>query len=188
MDDLAWFDLEGEALTDAQLSFVSALRARLRDGLRPYCVERTDDNLLLVLDVDAPEVALVSVGLQLRGRSLRGDRISVHDRSFPPVPTLNGFHLDGGSPELAARAGDLLEWFANRPVVRHEWLHHGQVYADCYLFEDSSERLAQTYRSDLAPPSEEDRLIAERFVHGAGWIQTQGLGDPDRVVRVRGGD
>lgn len=143
---------------------------------------------MLVLDVDAPGVVLVSVGLELRGRSLRGDRISVHDWSFPPDPTPDGFLMVGGPTELAARAGDLLEWFASRPVVRHEWVHHGRVYADCYLFEDSGERLAQGYRSDLAPPGQEDHLVAERFVYGAGWVQTQGLGDPDRVVRVRGGD
>ncbi len=81
---------------------------------------------------------------------------------------------------------DSTQWFANRPIVRHEWLHRRRVYADCYLFEDSGERLAQTYRSDWAPQGQEQRLIAEGFVHGKGWIQTLGLGEPDRVVHVRG--
>lgn len=70
--------------------------------------------------------------------------------------------------------------------MKHEWLHRGRVYAECYLFADSGERLAQMYRSDWAPLSQEDRLVAEGFVHGKGWIQTRGLGEPDRIVRVRG--
>ena len=186
MDDRAWFEAEGEALTADQLAFLSALRRRLDDRLRPYCVEASEDCLSLVLDVDAPGVALASVGLELRRRSLRGDRISVHDRSFPPSPTRDGFVVEGEPSELAARGSELLERFVLRPVVRHDWLHKGRVYADCYLFEDSGERLSQMYRSDWAPPGQEDRLIAQGFVHGKGWIQTRGLGEPDRVTLVRG--
>lgn len=186
LDDHAFFELEGECLTSNQLSFLAELRRSLNDRLRPYCAELDAARLLLVLDVDAPAAALVSVGLELCGTKLRGDRISVHDRSFPPSPTADGFVVEGPPNELAARGSGLLQWFANRPIVRHEWLHRRRVYADCYLFEDSGERLAQTYRSDWAPQGQEQRLIAEGFVHGKGWIQTLGLGEPDRVVHVRG--
>lgn len=186
MDDRVFFEVEDYRLTDDQSLFLSALRCALGDRLRPYCVESADDCLFLVLDVDAPELALVSVGLRLCGRSLQGDRISVHDRSFPPRPTRDGFLMEGSPDELAARGSQLLTWFAERPVVRHEWLRGARVYANCYLFEDSGERLAQMYRSDWAPPGQEARLIAEGFVRGGGWIQTEGLGAPDRVVLVRG--
>ncbi|TNM37294.1 hypothetical protein FHP29_15730 [Nocardioides albidus] len=186
MDDLAFFDLEGETLTASQLAFLAALRSRLNDRLRPYCGELTEDSLLLVLDVDAPDTALVSVGLELRRGRLQGDRISVHDRSFPTSPTVDGFLMEGAPDELAATGAALLERFANRPIVRHEWLHRGKVYADCYLFEDSGERLSQMYRGDWAPRGQERRLITEGFVHGKGWVQTRGLGEPDRVVHVRG--
>lgn len=66
VDDLAFFELEGETLTAGQLAFLVALRSRLNDRLRPYCGELTEDSLLIVLDVDAPDTALVSVGLELR--------------------------------------------------------------------------------------------------------------------------
>lgn len=186
VDDRAWFEVEGGALTTDQLAFLSALRQRLDDRLRPYCVEESEECLSLVLDVHAPDIALISVGLELRGRTLRGDRISVHDRSFPPSPTSDGFVVAGEPSELAARGADLLQGFALRPVVRHEWLHEGRVFASCYILEDSGERLAQMFRSDWAPPGEEERLIAEGFVFGKGWLQTRGLGEPDRVILVRG--
>jgi hypothetical protein len=186
VDDLVFFELQGEEPTADQRAFLGALRERLEDRLWPYCGELTERSLLLVLDVDAPEVALVSVGLELRGRTLRGDRISIHDRAFPLEPTSDGFIMEGSAVELAARGVELLERFANAPVVKHEWLHRGRVYAECYLFADSGERLAQMYRSDWAPLGQEDRLVAEGSVHGKGWIQTRGLGGPDRIVRVRG--
>ncbi|MGQ0843669.1 MAG: hypothetical protein ACT4QF_06000 [Sporichthyaceae bacterium] len=186
MDDRAYFEVEGDALTVQQLSFLAALRKRLNGSLRPYCAALTRDSLLLVLDVDAPEVALVNVGLELRASELRGDRISVHDRSFPPNPTRDGFVVAGHPTELTERGSEFLESFARRPIVRHEWLHRGRVYAECYLFEESGERLAQMYRSDWAPPNQEARLIAEGFVHGKDWIQTRGLGEPDRVLLVHG--
>ena len=186
MDDRTFFGLEDDVPTAEQLLFLSVLRRRLKDRLSPYCVEATGDTLMLVLDVDAPDVALVSVGVELRGRTLRGDRISVHDRSFPPEPTGSGFVVEGSPEELAARGSELLEWFWRRPVVKHEWLHRGRVYADCYLFEDTGERLVDMYRDDWAPHGQADRLVAKGFVRGEGWIRTEGLGRPDRVVLVRG--
>jgi len=186
MDDRAFYELEDEPLAARQAEFLAALRRRLGDSLRPYCGELSEDTLLLVLDVDAPDVALVSVGLLVRGDELQGDRISIHHLNFPPAPTRDGFTVRGSPGELADRGGALFEYFASRPVVRHEWLHRGKVYATCYLFEDSGERLSQMYRSDWAPRGQETRLVAEGFVHGRGWIQTRGLGDPQRVVRVRG--
>lgn len=186
VDDRAFFEIEGDELTADQHLFLVALRRNLNDHLRPYCAELDAARLLLVLDVDAPDLALVSVGLELCGSKLRGDRISVHDRSFPPSPTADGFVSEGTPSELAAQGSQLFERFASRPIVRHEWLHRHRVYANCYLFEDSGERLAQMYRPDWAPRGQEQRLIADGYVQGKGWIQTQGLGEPDRITHVRG--
>ena len=186
-DDRAFFELdEDDVLSSEQSSFLNALRERLEDRLRPYCVDMQPDRLLLVLDVDAPDVALVNVGLELRGNELRGDRIRVHDRTFPDRPTPDGFLVKGPPRDLAARGAELLETIASRPMVRHEWLHRDRVYATCDVFADTGERLAQSYRSDLAPEGQEARLVGAGFVHGKGWVQTSGLGEPDRVIHLRG--
>ncbi len=187
VDDRTFFELdEDDELSSEQSSFLSALRESLEDRLRPYCVDLQPDRLLLALDVDAPDVALVNVGLELRGNELRGDRISPHDRTFPDHPTPHGFLVTGPPGDLAARGAGLLKTFASRPMVRHEWLHRDRVYATCYLFADTGERLAQSYESDLAPQGQEARLVEAGFVHGKGWIQTRGLGEPDRVVNLWG--
>lgn len=186
MDDRAFFECEDWELTSFQLEFLAALRGLVEGRLGPYCAELDEDRLLLALDVDAPDLALVNVGLELRANRLRGDRISVHDRTFPATPTRDGFVLEGSPTQLAARGYELFDSFVRRPVVRHEWLHKGRVYAECYLFEDTGERLAQMYRSDWAPRRQEARLIKKGFVRGGGWIQTHGLGKPDRVILVRG--
>ncbi len=108
VDDRAFFEVEGAVPTVEQLAFLSELRVRLSDGLRPYC-SNIDDTLLLILDVDAPDVALVSVGLELRGSTLRGDRISVHDLTFPSAPTRAGFEIMGPPNVLADRGRDLFD-------------------------------------------------------------------------------
>lgn len=186
MDDREYFELEEEELDQFQIAFLAALRRQVDGRLRPYCAEIGEDGLLFALDVDAPDLALVSVGLELRGNRLRGDRISIHDRTFPPSPTRDGFTLEGDANQLASRGCALLDAYVRRPVVRHEWLHRSRVYASRYLFEDSGEGLSQMYRSDLAPRGQEAQLVAQGFARGAGWIQTAGLGKPDRVVLVRG--
>lgn len=185
MDDLTFFEVD-EDLTIEQRAFLVALRRRLPARVRPYFTGVDDDGMNLVLDVDAPDVALVNVGVALRGNQLKGDRISVHDRRFPASPTADGFLLEGSVEVLADRAATLLEFYWRRPVVLHEWLHRGRVYASCYIFEDSGERLVQMYRMDWAPAGQEAQLIAQGFVRGKGWVQTRGLGVPDRVSLVRG--
>ncbi|WP_405057631.1 hypothetical protein OG474_33555 [Kribbella sp. NBC_01505] len=182
MDDREYFELEDARLTSFELEFLTALRVLVDGQLRPYCVELDDDGLLVGLDIDAPDVALITVGLELTGNRLRGDRISIHDRTFPPTPTPDGFVLEGAPSDLAARGWELLDTYNRRPIVKHEWLHRRRVYASCYLFEDTGERLSDMYRGDWAPRRQEAELRAKGFVRGRGWIQTEGLGDPDRVI------
>ncbi|KJY31646.1 hypothetical protein VR46_35260 [Streptomyces sp. NRRL S-444] len=64
--------------------------------------------------------------------------------------------------------------------------HHGQVYASRYLFADTGEGLVQSYHQTLAPSEQAEALTRAGHVHGRGWIQTSGLGRPDRVVDIRG--
>lgn len=187
MDDRGFFDLERDrGPTPFQVEFLAELRARVEGRLLPYCADSDVDMLFVVLDLDAPDVALVNVGLELLGNRLRGDRISVHDRAFPPAPTADGFVVEGPPRLLALRACALFDTYWGRPVAKHEWLHRGRVYANCHVFEDTGERLSQMYRSDWAPRGQEARLVAEGFAQGKGWIQTEGLGVPDRVTLVRG--
>jgi hypothetical protein len=92
-----------------------------------------------------------------------------------------------GSPqELAERAANWFEMILERPVVRQEWLHSGRIYAVRYLFRDTGEGLSQMYNLELAPSGFRDRLMAAGFTVGRGWIDTRGLGEPDRVIPIRG--
>lgn len=186
MEDLEWFNIAGESPTASQRAFLAALREEMGDTLQPHCPELSPEGLLLILDVDAPGQALVSMGIMLEGRTLRGDRTSIHDYGFPRVPSEVSLVAEGDPGELAAAAHNFFARAVARPVVRHEWVHRGRVFAACYLFEDTGERLSQSYRSDWAPAGQEAKLIADGFVHGKGWVQTEGLGKPSRVVRVRG--
>lgn len=173
MDGLAFFDVD-EELTAEQASFLVALRRRLAEGVRPYFAGVDDDGMNVILDVDAPDVVSVTVGVALRGNQLKGDRISVHHNGFPASPTGDGFLVEGSTEELADRAATLFERYWRRPVVLHAWLQDGRVYASCYIFEDSGERLIQMYRSDWAPPGQEARLIGEEYVRGKGWRAARG--------------
>ena len=94
MDDLTFFEVD-EDLTIEQRAFLVALRRRLPARVRPYFTGVDNDGMNLVLDVDAPDVALVNVGVALRGNQLKGDRISVHDRRFPALPRRMAFCWKG---------------------------------------------------------------------------------------------
>jgi hypothetical protein len=43
-----------------------------------------------------------------------------------------------------------------------------------------------SYRDDLAPPGQRGRFVGEGRVQGRGWIQPPGIGQPDRVLHMRG--
>lgn len=131
-----------------------------------------DDGVLLVLDVDAPGVALVSVGLASRGGQLKGDRVTIHDRSFPLVPTPQGYLPEGLVDLLADWDAAQLEWFCRRSVVLHVWLHGGRVYANYYIFDDAGSSLPNSSRR-LGPRGQRDRLIASGHIHGGAGFNLQ---------------
>lgn len=183
---LAAFDLADEHVTDVERAFLTALRAQLPETSLPRCAGYEPNSLLLVLDLEPPEdIVLVTLGLLLTGDILQGDRISVHHHGFPPTPTSHGFTVRGTPEELAARAAQLLLHYDQRPVVLHEWLHQDRVYASCYVFADTGERLAQMYRDDWSPPGEKFDLDSRGFVRN-GWVHTAGMRTPDRITHVRG--
>ncbi|MGH9488859.1 MAG: hypothetical protein ACRD04_14910 [Terriglobales bacterium] len=61
-----------------------------------------------------------------------------------------------------------------------------KVYASRYLFADTDEGLVEMFNRLLAPPGRQEQLIAAGYVRGRGWVDTRGLGQPDRVTSVRG--
>lgn len=77
MDDLEWFGFEGQ-LSDEERAFLALLCERTEEWARPWCRRedlREDGALIVGLDVDAPEVALLTVGMHLAGNRIRGDRL-----------------------------------------------------------------------------------------------------------------
>ncbi|MDP9863362.1 MULTISPECIES: hypothetical protein [Streptosporangium] len=187
-----WFECD-EELGEVQHVFIVALRARALT----WAADPVDSRLVppergypfvACLNIDAPQenFVLLTVGVHLEGHRLRGDRLHHQDFTLPEVPTSLAMEVSGSPEELAEQAADWFEAIISRPVVRYEWLHAGQVYASRYLFPDTGEGLSQMYNRELAPPGQQDRLLAAGHFTGRGWIDTRGLGEPDRVAHVRG--
>lgn len=192
MDEYGWFECD-EELNEAQEAFVAALRTHaLTWPEDPACsclIPPEDGSALIAyLDIDVPteNLLLLTVGVHLEGRHLRGDRLHNQDFSLPDTPTSLAMDVSGSPEYLAEQAASWFETIIGRSVVRYEWLHADQVYASRYLFSATGEALAQSYNRELAPPGRSDRLMAAGHVSSRGWINTLGLGEPDRVVRVRG--
>jgi hypothetical protein len=187
MDDAEWSGFDGP-LTSDEAAFLAALRQLTGDRVRPWCTRPNDDGPLIVsLHVDAPEVALLTVGVHRHGDRIRGDLLDDQLHTLPGRPTSLALEAAGSPADLAARTAAWFDLILRRPIVRHEWLHSGQVYAHLYLFADTREGLAQMYDRTLAPPGQREALIAAGYVRGRGWINTSGLGEPDRVIPIRGG-
>lgn len=194
VDEHGWFECD-EELDEAQNAFVAALRTRaLTWSEDPACsgLLSPEDGSALVayLDIDVPKenLLLLTVGVHLESRRLRGDRLHSQDFSLPDTPTSFAVDLSGFSGYLAEQAADWFETIIGRSVVRYEWLHADQVYASRYLLSDTGEALVQSYNRELAPPGQGDCLMRAGHVSGRGWIDTRGLGEPDRVVLVRGAE
>ncbi len=188
MDDPQWFDYDGP-LTDGERAFLAALRQRVEGRLYPWCRREDplhDGGALIVgLHVDAPGLALITAGVHLDGDRIRGDSLDHQDYGLPDRPTSLAIDVTGSPADLAASVADWFDAILRRPIVRYEWLHVGRAYANRYLFADTGEGLSQMYNRMLAPPGQREQLIAAGHVQGLGWIDTRGLGEPDRVIPVR---
>jgi hypothetical protein len=190
MDDPEWFDVDGP-LSEGERAFLAALRQRVEGHLYFWCRREDplhDGGALIVgIHVDAPQMALITAGVHLDGDRIRGDRLDHQDYGLPDRPTSLAIDVTGSPARLAASVADWLDAILRRPIVRYEWLHADRVYAHRYLFADTREGLSQMYNRLLAPPGQHEQLIAARHFHGRGWIDTRGLGEPDRIIPVRGG-
>ena len=181
MAEAEWFETEDE-LDEIQRAFVSALRARaacwplspadtclvLPDyvayGYELAPGETGHGRLLAYLHVPDPtqNVILLTVGAYFDRERVRGDELHNQLLSLPDEPTPLALEGTGTPEELAERTADWFETVLGRPIVRHEWLRLGKVYAHRWLFADSGQPLAE------------------------GRIRAKELGPPDRVVGVRG--
>lgn len=192
VDDEAWFEDDGD-LGEADRAFAAALRIRATSWPADPTSTRIDSPqlghaLIAWLDVDDPgsNLSLMTVGVHLKGSRLRGDKLHNQLFTLPEEPTSLALEASGNPQKLANRAADWFESILRRPVVRYEWLQAGTVYACRYLFSDTGEGLVQMYNHELAPPGQRDQLIAAGHTKGRGWIDTRGLGQPDRISYVRG--
>ncbi|WP_406635942.1 hypothetical protein [Amycolatopsis sp. WGS_07] len=166
-----WFECNGD-LGEGERRFVEALRVRAAGWpARPIDSQvdppGVDLPLVAWLDLSDPAARLVllTVGVHLDGRTLRGDELHNQLLTLPDTPTSLAVTATGEPGELAARAADWFEAILRRPVVRCEWTHRRQVYAHTYLFADTGEALVAMHNRKLGPP---DRS-----------------GAPDIVTRIR---
>ena len=126
------------------------LRLSLAPGQSSY------GRLLVIVDIPAPgeNLTLLTAGAYLDEDHVTGDELHNQMFTLPAEPTPIGFE-ESGSPEvLAARTGHWFGTLLRRPVVRHEWLRSGEVYAHRWLFADSGQPLCegQIRTGDLAAP------------------------------------
>ena len=144
--------------------------------------------LVAAVELSDPEaaVALGVFGVHLFSPyRVRGDEL--HNQTFhlPESPTGLALAVNGSPEEVVARCAEWFEGILRKPVVRYEWVHRRKVYARRWLFADTGEGLVQTYSRPDAPLGQTAKLIAAGHVYGRGWIQTSGLGNPDRTIPVR---
>ncbi|MFB7449892.1 hypothetical protein [Streptomyces sp. NPDC056194] len=192
-----WFEIDDPddefGFDAAELAFATALREQANSWNVPYAhnwVGRPEDDSSLLAFVGLNDkhrrVSLIDIGVHLVGSSVRGDRLHNQLHFLPDQPTSLAMEAVGSPQELAERTATWFETLLRKPIVRHEWEHSGQVYATRYLFADTEEGLVQSYNQTLAPSGQAKGLIDAGHVHGRGWIQTSGLGRPDRIVSIRG--
>lgn len=186
MVDLEYFDVEGP-VSDEERVFLAALRGHIDPRVSPWCPREGGSEsgaLLVVLDIDAPNLVLLTVGVRLRAGSLHGDRLDLQSFVFPHAPSSLAVDASGPPDALAAVAAGWFDTLLHRPIVHQEWLHDRRVYAQRYVFADTGEPLVQSYDRRFAPPGQPEQLISEGHVHCAGWIQTSGLGPPNRQAQL----
>jgi hypothetical protein len=172
--EIGWFET-GDELDEIQQAFVTALRAYAEawplDPAETYLVLPGDKyygyplapgqssygRLLVIVDIPAPgeNLILLTAGAYLDGDHVTGDELHNQMFTLPAEPTPIGFEESGSPQVLAARTGHWFGTLLRRPVVRHEWLRSGEVYAHRWLFADSGQPLCegQIRTGDLGPPT-----------------------------------
>ncbi len=197
MEAIPWFECDDDELDPAQREFVQVLRSRAQcwpvqpiDTALPPPDRTPYGQLLAYLDIDDPERnrTVLTVGVHFDGAGVSGDKLHNQNFTLPSSPSTLALQVTGSPQGTAIRAAEWFEMILRRPLVRYEWLHAGQTYATRYVYADTGFGLSQSYVARLAPPGLTDCLIAGGFDRGGGWINTTGLGRPDRIAHVRGTD
>ncbi|WP_248962021.1 hypothetical protein [Sphaerisporangium perillae] len=188
LDD--WRECEAD-LSETQRVFMTRIETRVAEWSADIWLERTDEGAFPVVFVDlkspGENLSLLTAGVRVQDGCIHADKLHNQLFTLPDEPTSLSLTASGPSDELADRAAEWFDALVRRRVVRYEWAHQGRVYASRYLFSDTGEGLCQMYNDTLAPPGQRDRLVAAGHTNGRGWIDTQGLGQPDRIITVRDG-
>ncbi|MEZ0066216.1 hypothetical protein ABIA32_002226 [Streptacidiphilus sp. MAP12-20] len=180
--------------TATELAFVHALRERTApwatadaEGL----VGRSDnwDSLVAYLDFCDPGSPqhLIDIGVHFYGDRVRGDRLHNQLYTLTDRPSSWALQATGTVEELAQQSADWFRSVLRKPIVLYVWLNDDQwAYAARFAFADTNQTISQVYNRQLAPPGQEEALIAAGHVHGKGWIQTKGLPTPTLYQHIRG--
>ncbi|MCQ8770449.1 hypothetical protein [Streptomyces telluris] len=195
MKEVPWFEHETGDLTPAEQEFAAVLAARASawpvDPLSTVLLPARHTpygEMLAYLDIGDPERnrGVLTIGAHFDGRTVRADRLHNQNFTLPDIPTEFTFTTAGNPTETAIRTAIWFEAILARPLIRCEWLHEGKVYALRYEYADNGRGLSEGFETPLAPPELQERLAAEGVDRGRGRIDRAGLGEPGRVVHVRG--
>lgn len=193
MEITTWFEEDPEdGLTDDESRFLTALRTRAVTWAEDPAysminvVEQGKWRRLLArmdLPSDEDHILLTFGAFYQRGVVYAGE---LHNQWLELVgDTIPPLAKTGSADELGTAVADWFQQILERPVTRAEWIHDGHTYAKAWRFADDGRVLSQSYDQRAAPDGLEQHLIDEGHVHGKGWVQVAGIGQPDRVVTVR---
>ena len=181
-----WFATDADdEIDEAQQAVLDALRARADSdhwptidpddtsvalpyyasyGYPPQPGEATFGHVLAWLKLLDPiqPTSLLTVGIYFTETDSRGDCLHNQLLTLPAAPTRFAVSRAGSPQEMADHAADWFRDILHRPIVRHEWLREGEVYARRWLFADTGQALVE------------------------GRVRTGSLGSPDRRIPVRG--
>ncbi|MCC9310715.1 hypothetical protein LN042_27205 [Kitasatospora sp. RB6PN24] len=159
-------------LDAAESEFIEALLSemavRAPQPATSYLLRDEDIGGRLVASV---QLAWVPFGARFDGSTVHCDELHCQLYCLPEEPTELALEASGSPNELGRLAAAWFDTLLRRPVVRHEWVNRGQVYADRTFFSDSGRILTGMVNSNGIPLKR--------------WFR-QGLGPADRVVQVRG--
>ncbi|MFE4975183.1 hypothetical protein ACFRAR_24145 [Kitasatospora sp. NPDC056651] len=195
MEEVPWFEHDKDDLTSAQQEFATVLSARASfwsvDPLDTVLLPARHTwfgELLAYLDIGDPErhQGVLTIGAHYDGTTVRADKLHNQNFSRPDAPTEFTFTATGNPTEAATQTAIWFEAVLARPLVRCEWLHEGRVYAVRYEYADNGRGLSEGFETPLAPPELQEHSADEDIDRDRGRINRADLGEPDRVIHVRG--
>jgi hypothetical protein len=126
--------------------------------------ETSFGKVLAWLDVPDPaqHLSLLTVGVYFTETDMRGDCLHNQLLTLPTEPTHLAVTQAGPPQEMTHLAADWFHDILQRPIVRHEWLREGRVYAQRWLFADSGHSLVEgrVRTGELGPLTAEFTSVA----------------------------